>query len=130
MEAGISLTGTEVKSIRGGRLNFADSYGLVDNGELFLVGLDIQPYAYGNIFNHEAKRRRRLLMHGHEIRKLKAETAQKGMALVPLSVYFNDKGKIKVEIGLGRGKKLFDRRDDMDRAEARRMIKNAMGREK
>ena len=123
-EAGIELFGTEVKSIRAGRLNLKDSYCMVKDGELFLRGMHISPYEKGNIFNRDPVRPRRLLMHKKEIRKLQARVMQEGVALVPLSVYFKD-SRVKVEVGLCKGKKLYDKRDsdakrqaerDMDRA--------------
>jgi len=126
MEAGIALTGTEVKSIRAGKVNFTDSYAMPQAGELWLHALDIQPYEKGNIFNHEPKRKRRLLLHKSEIEKCRSESEEKGMALVPLSIYVNDKGRIKVEIGLCKGKKLFDKRDDIVKTEAQRAIRQAM----
>ena len=126
MEAGIELKGTEVKAIRLGNVNFADSYAAVDGGELYLVGMNVQPYEQGNIFNHPPTRRRRLLMHKGEIRKLKFETEGKGWLLVPLSVYLNDKRRIKVEVGLARVKRTYDKREDLAKAEARRAIRAAM----
>ena len=104
-EAGIELSGTEVKSIRAGTLNLKDAYCLVKNGELFVRGMHISPYEKGNIFNRDPDRDRRLLMHKKEIVKLGAKSAQEGLALIPLSVYFKD-SRVKVEVGLCRGKKL------------------------
>ncbi len=109
-EAGIALFGTEVKSIRGGAVNLKDSYCSFKNGELFVVGMHVSPYEKGNIFNREPLRDRKLLMHKKEIMKLGGLVTQKGYTLVPLSLYFSGKN-VKVEIGLCRGKKLYDKRD-------------------
>ena len=109
-EAGIALFGTEVKSVRGGAVNLKDAYCSIKNGELFVVGMHISPYEKGNIFNREPRRDRKLLMHKREIMKLTGLVAQKGYTLVPLSLYFSGKN-VKVEIGLCRGKKLYDKRD-------------------
>ena len=109
-EAGIALFGTEVKSIRQGAVNLKDCYCSIKNGELFVVGMHISPYEKGNIFNREPRRDRKLLMHKREIMKLTGLVAQKGYTLVPLSLYFSGKN-VKVEIGLCRGKKLYDKRD-------------------
>lgn len=109
-EAGISLIGTEVKSLRLGQVNLKDSYCSIKNGELFLNGVHISPYEKGNIFNRDPRRVRKLLMHKREILKLFSLVSQKGYTLIPLSLYFKD-SKVKVEIGLCRGKKLYDKRD-------------------
>lgn len=109
-EAGISLCGTEVKSIRAGAVNLKDSYCDIKNGELFVIGMHVSPYEKGNIFNRDPLRMRKLLMHRREILKLHAQVSQKGYTLVPLSLYFKD-SRVKVEIGLCRGKKLYDKRD-------------------
>ena len=109
-EAGIALFGTEVKSIRAGAVNLKDSYCSFKNGELFVLGMHISPYEKGNIFNREPLRERKLLMHRREINKLFGVVSQKGLTLVPLSLYFSGKN-VKVEIGLCRGKKLYDKRD-------------------
>ena len=109
-EAGIALFGTEVKSIRNGSVNLKDSYCSLKNGELFVIGMHISPYEKGNIFNREPLRDRKLLMHKREIIKLGGLVTQKGYTLVPLSLYFSGKN-VKVEIGLCRGKKLYDKRD-------------------
>ncbi len=120
-EAGIELFGTEVKSIRLGQVNLKDSYCLVDGGELFATGIHISPYEKGNIFNREPLRDRRLLMHKKEIMKLHGLVSQKGYTLVPLSFYFSG-SRVKVEIGLCRGKKLYDKREDDARKQADRDI--------
>ena len=109
-EAGIALFGTEVKSLRAGTVNLKDSYCSIEKGELFVVGMHISPYEKGNIFNREPLRDRKLLMHKREIMKLGGLVSQKGYTLVPLSLYFSGKN-VKVEIGLCRGKKLYDKRD-------------------
>jgi len=118
-EAGIELAGTEVKSIRGGNVNLKDAYCTVKNGELFVRGVHISPYEHGNIFNLDPVRPRRLLMHKREIVKLNARVMQDGVALIPLSLYFKD-SRVKVELGLCKGKKLHDKRDSEAEREARR----------
>ena len=109
-EAGIALFGTEVKSIRNGAVNLKDAYCSFKNGELFALGIHISPYEKGNIFNREPRRDRKLLMHKREIMKLCGLVSQKGYTLIPLSLYFSGKN-VKVELGLCRGKKLYDKRD-------------------
>ena len=120
-EAGIELFGTEVKSIRAGTLNLKDSYCTVKGGELFLHGMHISPYEKGNIFNKDPVRSRRLLMHKREISKLSALVQQDGYALVPLSVYFKD-ARVKVEVGLCKGKKNYDKRAAASARDAKREI--------
>ncbi len=124
-EAGIELFGTEVKSIRQGGINLKDSYCQVQGGELYAVGIHVSPYEHGNIFNREPLRDRRLLMHKKEIMKLQGLISQKGYTLVPLSVYFKN-SRLKVEIGLCRGKKLYDKRDSIAKAESDREIERRM----
>lgn len=124
-EAGIELAGTEVKSIRAGTLNLKDSFCTIKNGELFVRGMHISPYEKGNIFNRDPDRVRRLLMHKKEIRKLQARVMQDGVALVPLSVYFKD-SRVKLEIGLCKGKKLYDKRDSDAKRQAGRDMERAM----
>lgn len=119
LEAGISLLGTEVKAIREGRLNLKDSYALVRNGEVWLHNCHISPYSHGNRENHEPTRPRKLLLHRQEIRKLIGKTQEKGLTLTPLRVYFK-RGKIKVELGVARGKKLVDKRESERKKEAER----------
>ncbi len=120
-EAGIALYGTEVKSIRGGAVNLKDSYCSFKNGELFVLGMHISPYEKGNIFNREPLRERKLLMHKRELMKLQGLVSQKGLTLIPLSLYFSGKN-VKVELGLCRGKKLYDKRDsDAERQASREM---------
>ena len=124
-EAGIELAGTEVKSIRAGTLNLKDSYCSVKDGELFVHGMHISPYEKGNIFNKDPVRVRRLLMHKREIRKLHALVKQDGYTLVPLSVYFKD-SRVKLEVGLCKGKKNYDKRDAAARRDTKREIDRAM----
>ena len=124
-EAGIELAGTEVKSVRAGTLNLKDSYCSVKEGELFVHGMHISPYEKGNIFNKDPVRPRRLLMHKREIRKLHALVKQDGYTLVPLSVYFKD-ARVKVEVGLCKGKKNYDKRAAMAQRDTKREIDRAM----
>ena len=126
LEAGIVLSGTEVKAIREGRLNLKDSYAHIKDGEAFLLNCHISPYSHGNRQNHDPTRTRKLLLHRKEIRKLIGKTREKGLTLVPLRVYLR-RGRIKVELGLARGKRLYDKREtkrlkEMDR-EARAAMK-------
>lgn len=120
-EAGIELAGTEVKSLRAGTVNMKDSYCTIKNGEIFLRAMHISPYEKGNIFNKDPVRPRRLLMHKREIVKLNARIMQEGVALIPLSLYFKD-SRVKVELGLCKGKKLYDKRSDDAKREAMRDI--------
>ena len=124
-EAGIELCGTEVKSIRAGQLNLKDSYAQVRDGELLLFGMHVSPYAQGNIFNHDPDRPKRLLLHKREINKLHALVKQDGYALIPLSVYFKD-ARVKVEVGVCKGKKNYDKREDAAKRDAKREIDRAM----
>ena len=124
-EAGIELFGTEVKSIRAGQVNLKDSYCTIREGELFVRGMHVSPYEKGNIFNRDPVRIRRLLMHKREIRKLGDRVAQDGVALVPLSLYFKD-SRVKVELGLCKGKKLYDKRDSDAERNAKRDMDRAM----
>lgn len=124
-EAGIELAGTEVKSIRQGKLNLKDSFCHVKNGELFIYGMHISPYEQGNIFNKDPLRPRKLLMHKREIMRLYGKIKQDGLALIPLSVYFKN-ARVKVELGLARGKKLYDKRDAAAAKDARREMDRAM----
>ncbi len=125
IEAGIELCGTEVKSIRQGRLNLKDSFCTIDGGEIFANGVHISPYDHGNIFNRDPMRKRRLLMHKREIMRLFGLTKQQGYAIIPLSVYFK-KGRAKMLVGLCKGKKLYDKRE----ADAKRSAEREMQREK
>ena len=124
-EAGIELAGTEVKSVRAGTLNLKDSYCSVKDGELFVHGMHISPYEKGNIFNKDPVRPRRLLMHKREINRLQAYVQRDGYALVPLSVYFKD-SRVKVEVGLCKGKKNYDKRAAMAQRDTKREIDRAM----
>jgi SsrA-binding protein len=113
-EAGVSLLGTEVKSLRDGKANLGDSYAKIKNGEVFLVDAHISAYRFGNRFNHDPLRPRKLLLHKREIRRLIGKVQEKGLTLIPLRLYFLA-GKAKVELGLAKGKKLFDKREDLKR---------------
>jgi SsrA-binding protein len=124
-EAGIVLVGTEVKSIREGRVNLKDSYAMVKEGEVWLHEMHVSPYSHGNRYNHEPLRTRKLLLHNREIKKLYGKSREKGLTLVPLKVYFKN-GKVKVEIGVGSGKKLYDKREDMKQKDDRRDMQRAM----
>ena len=125
LEAGIVLSGTEIKSIRKGKANLKDSYAIIKNGEVYIVGMHISPYEYGNIFNKDPLRDRKLLLNKKEINKLVGLTKQKGYSLVPISLYF--KGSfVKVELGIGKGKKLYDKRQDIEKKDAERRINQAM----
>jgi SsrA-binding protein len=119
-EAGIALTGTEIKSIREGRVNLQDAYARIEHGEAWLVGAHVAPWSGGNRYNHEPRRDRKLLLHRTQIDQLAGKTRAKGLTLVPLTLYFNDRGRAKVEIGLARGKKSYDRRRDIAERDARR----------
>ena len=118
-EAGIALCGTEVKSLRMGKCSIKESFIRVENGEVFIYGMHISPYEKGNIFNKDPLRVRKLLLHKSEIRKLLGKTKEKGMTLVPLKVYFKD-SLVKVEIGLAKGKKLYDKRQDIAKKDQQR----------
>ena len=124
-EAGIALYGTEVKSIRMGQVNLKDTYCSLKGGELFVIGMHVSPYEKGNIFNREPRRERKLLMHKREIMKLHGLVAQKGMSLIPLSLYFKN-SHVKVELGLCRGKKMYDKRDSIAERDANREIDRKM----
>ena len=118
-EAGIALSGTEVKSVRQGAVNLKDAYCNIKNGEIFVRGMHISPYEKGNIFNKDPMRDRKLLMHKREIRKLQSSVMQEGLTIVPLSVYLKNQ-YVKVQVGLAHGKKLHDKREDMARRDAKR----------
>ena len=124
-EAGIELYGTEIKSIRGGKVNLKDSFCSVDNGEMFVIGMHISPYEHGNIFNRDPMRRKKLLMHKKEIIKLYSQNQQQGLSIIPLKLYIK-KGRAKLEIGLCKGKKLHDKRDVAAKKEANRSIERAL----
>jgi SsrA-binding protein len=113
VEAGIALAGTEVKALRDGQGSIAEAYAEVKDGQIWLVNANIPEFSHGNRFNHEPKRPRKLLLHEREINKMGGAVARAGMTLVPLSIYFNDRGRAKVELALGRGKNLHDKRETM-----------------
>jgi len=125
-EAGIELFGTEVKSIRMGTVNLKDSFCSIKDGELFAHGIHISPYEKGNIFNRDPLRPKRLLMHKREIMRLYGRVKQEGLALIPLSLYFNDSRRVKVELGLAKGKKLYDKREDAAKRDAGREMDKAI----
>ncbi|GAB6273551.1 MAG: SsrA-binding protein SmpB [Peptococcaceae bacterium] len=125
-EAGIVLTGTEVKSLRAGKASLQDSYARVENGELLLYNMHIAQYQQGNRFNHEPKRVRKLLVHRREIFRLIGYTKEKGLTLIPLKIFFNDRGWVKVEVATARGKKSYDKRQDIMAREAKREVERAV----
>jgi SsrA-binding protein len=126
-EAGIALTGTEVKSLRAGRASLVDGFATIDDGEIFLRNVHIPEYTQGSWTNHEPRRTRKLLLHRAEITRLIGKTRESGLTLVPLSLYFSE-GKVKVEIALARGKRSYDKRQDLARRDADREVRRAMGR--
>jgi SsrA-binding protein len=123
-EAGMVLQGTEIKAIRAGRINLKDSYARIQNGEIYLLNAHVSPYEQGNRYNHDPLRQRKLLLHKKEIDKLLGETKEAGYALVPLKVYLKN-GYAKILIGLGKGKKNYDKREDLKKKEAKRDIERA-----
>jgi SsrA-binding protein len=126
VEAGIALAGTEVKSLRAGKASMADSYAAVESGEVYLHSLHISPYDPASRFNHDPVRKRKLLLHRAEIRRLRKETDEKGLTLVPLRLYFNAEGRVKVELAVAKGKRAHDRRDTIAERDAKREIARAM----
>jgi SsrA-binding protein len=124
-EAGLVLVGSEVKSLRDGKANLTDSYARVQKGEAFLVNTHISPYAGANQFNHEPTRTRKLLLHQREIERLTGKTKERGFTLIPLKLYFKN-GRAKVELGLARGKKLYDKRETLKRKMAQREVERSM----
>ncbi len=124
-EAGLALQGTEVKSLRQGRVNLKDAYADVQNGEVYLLHAHIDQYEQGNRFNHDPERPRKLLLHKQEIRRLVGKTKEKGLTLIPTRMYFS-RGKVKVEIGVGKGKRTYDKRQDLKRHTAQREIERAL----
>lgn len=122
IEVGIELTGTEIKSIRNGKINLKDAYAVIKNGEVFVYGIHISPYEFGNIYNKDPLRARRLLLHKHEINKLFGQVQQQGVSLIPVSAYFKG-SKVKLELGIGTGKKLYDKREDLKKKDAEMYIK-------
>ena len=125
IEAGLVLYGTEIKSIRNGKVNLKDSYATLNKGEIFVYSMHISPYEQGNIFNKDPMRPRKLLLHKKEIFKLTGMIQQKGYTLVPISIYFKD-NRVKLELGICKGKNLFDKREDLKKKEADRKIQIAM----
>ena len=125
-EAGLALTGTEVKSLRTGKANLQDSFCTIREGEIFLHNCHISPYEQGKIYNVKSKCTRKILMHKEEIRKLAQKVREKGFTLVPLRLYFNDKGKVKLALALARGKKTYDKRDDLAEKDAKRDLARAI----
>ena len=127
-ECGIVLTGTEIKSVRAGNLNLKDSYASLEAGELWLVGMHISPYEKGTYYNHEPERRRKLLLHRHELLRLKGRVREKGLTLVPLSVYIKEGRRAKVELALARGRTAHDKRDAIADRDAKRDMARAVRR--
>jgi len=125
LECGIELMGTEVKSFKERTFSFGDSYAKIDNGELWLIGLHVTPYRFGNIHNHDPDRRRRLLVHRQEIKRLTRKVLERGLTLVPLSIYLK-RGIIKVELGVGRGKKTVDKREEIKKLDLKRETERAI----
>jgi SsrA-binding protein len=126
-EAGIELKGTEVKSIRQGKASLDDSFAVIHRGEARLENMQITPYELGTIENHEPKRSRKLLLHRAEIEQLRLQLSDKGLALIPLKLYFNNKGKAKLELALAKGKKLFDKRESIKKRDAERALRRGEG---
>ena len=125
-EAGIVLTGTEIKSVRAGKVTLSDAYARVERGEAWLFNAHIAPFDQGNRYNHEPRRDRKLLLHRTEIDSLLGKAAQKGLTVVPLRLYLSDKGRAKVELGLARGKQLHDRRRDIAERQSRRDVEREL----
>jgi SsrA-binding protein len=126
MEAGIVLSGTEIKSIRAGKVNLADAFARIERGEAWLVGAHIAPWEGGNRLNHEPKRDRKLLLHRNQIDHLLGKVKAKGLTLVPLKIYITARGKAKLELGLGKGKQLYDRRREIQARDARREVEREL----
>ena len=125
LEAGIVLTGTEIKSIRAGKVNLKDAYVNIKNSEAFIYGMHISPYEHGNIFNKDPLRTRKLLLNKREINKLLGLITQKGMSLIPIKLYFKN-SFVKLELGIGKGKKLYDKREDIAKKDAERKIQRTL----
>ncbi len=126
LECGIVLTGTEIKSVRGGNLNLKDSYASIEKGELWLVGLHISPYEKASYYNHEPERNRKLLIHRHELVRLNGKIREKGLTLVPLSIYLKEGRIAKVELALAKGKTAYDKRDTIAERDAKRDMARAV----
>lgn len=125
IEVGIVLAGTEIKSIRNGKVNIKDTYINIKNGEVFIYGMHISPYEFGNIYNKDPLRTRKLLLNKSEINKLLGQIQTKGISLIPTKMYFKG-NKVKLEVGIGKGKKLFDKREDIAKKDAEMKIKRAL----
>lgn len=125
LEAGIVLTGTEIKSIRAGKVNLKDTYVNIKNGEAFIYGMHVSPYEHGNIFNKDPLRTRKLLLNKKEINKLLGLVSQKGISLIPIKLYFKN-SFVKLELGIGKGKKLYDKREDIAKKDAERKIQRTL----
>lgn len=125
-EAGLVLTGTEIKSIRNGRVSIKEAYAKIINGEALILGMNISPYEQGNRFNVDSLRPRKLLLHRREINKLIGKLKVGGITLIPLRIYLNDRGKAKIEIAVARGKKLYDKRDSIAKRDTERKMQRAM----
>ncbi len=126
LEVGIALSGTEIKSLRDGKMSFKDSYARIEEGEVWLVNLHISPYEKGTYFNHDPERKRKLLLHRREIKRLLAKTQEKGMTLVPKEIYINDKGLAKVTLALAKGKHLYDKRESVKERDDKRDLERAL----
>ncbi len=126
LECGIALAGSEVKSLRAGQASFTDAFALIEREEAFLYNLHIEPYAQASYMNPPPDRKRKLLIHKKQIRRYAAKASQGGLTLIPTKMYFNDKGKVKVEIGLGKGKKQYDKREDIKKRDTNREVSRAM----
>lgn len=127
-QAGIALTGTEIKSVRAGKVSIKESYAKVEHGEVIVYGMNISPYEQGNRFNVDPLRPRKLLLHKREIRKILGATTEQGLTVVPLQMYINENGLAKLDIAIARGKKLYDKRDDIAKKDADRRMERAMKR--
>ncbi|AEH51150.1 SsrA-binding protein SmpB [Pseudothermotoga thermarum] len=125
-EAGIELKGTEVKSLREKNVSFKDSFCRIKDGEVYLLNLHISPYRFANIFNHDPERPRKLLLHKREIKRLSGKLSAGGYTLIPTKIYFNDKGKVKVEIALAKGKKKYDKRQEIKEKEIEKRLRSIM----
>ena len=126
LECGIVLTGTEIKSVRAGNLNLKDSYASIEKGELWLVGMHISPYEKGSYYNHEPERERKLLVNKHELIRLNGKIREKGLTLVPLSIYIKEGRRAKVELALAKGKTVYDKRDAIAERDAKRDMARAV----
>ncbi|MDR0851063.1 MAG: SsrA-binding protein SmpB [Clostridiales Family XIII bacterium] len=128
IEAGLVLTGTEIKSLRAGKANLKESYARIQDGEAFILGMNISPYDHGNIYNVDPLRPRKLLLHKKEIGKLTVMIQQEGLTIIPLNVYLNEDGRAKIEIAVARGKKNYDKRDSIAKRDAERRMQQAKAR--